>query len=78
MSPSRLPARLHVPPMWRVAIDAHRVQRWTIPACVVELPAVSADHAREVAVGVLHREAGAPPWRPLIRESVQHTTASPA
>ena len=64
------------PPMWRVEVQGHRLQRWTIEAHVLEVPAVDAAHACEVVVGILHRAAGVPPWKPLIRESLEHASAA--
>jgi len=69
---NRLPLRT-----WRVQIAAHDVPpRWRIPAQTVRLPADSADDARLFAVRTAHRAAGVPPWRPCVRESMRHATAS--
>jgi hypothetical protein len=65
-------------PTFRVVVDGHQVQRWPIAARTLKVPAISEDHARKLVVGILHREAGAPPWKPLQRESMQHATARPA
>jgi hypothetical protein len=61
--------------MWRVVVDAHRVERWEIPASTVEVPAAHAEHAGEVAVRALHRSTGLPPWRPYLRASLAHAVA---
>lgn len=63
-------------PLFRVQLDAHHVERWTIPAACVKVPAANADHARWIVVAQAHRAAGAPPWKPLIRESLAHARAS--
>lgn len=61
--------------VFRVTVDAHRVERWEIPASTGKLAAASAAHACEIAVGILHRDAGVPPWHPCLRASLQHATA---
>jgi hypothetical protein len=71
----RAPMPPTAPPLHRVVVEGHRVQRWEIPARTLTVPAVDVDHAREVAVSILHREAGVPGWRPLMRESLTHATA---
>lgn len=68
----RQPARgPSTPPVWRVTCE-----RWIIPALEIKVPAVSEDHARRLGVAEAHRRSGPlPPWRPLIRASLVHTTA---
>jgi hypothetical protein len=64
------------PPMWSVRIGAHHVaQRLPIEASRVKLPGASADHARLSAVRRVHSAAGVPPWKPCVRESLEHTAA---
>jgi hypothetical protein len=62
--------------MHRARVAAHRVgPRYVVPAVDVEVPAVSIEHARALAVGEAHRRAEVPPWRPWIRESLRYATA---
>jgi hypothetical protein len=66
-------------PMWRARVTSHRVERWIVPACQVEIPAVSAENACELVVLESHRRAKVPlpPWRPFIRQSLPHASAEP-
>jgi hypothetical protein len=61
--------------MFAVEIRAHQLAdgRYTIPARVVKLPAANEAHAK--LLGVREAHAGLPRWRPLIRASLEHTTA---
>lgn len=63
--------------MHRARIAGHRVGRWIIAPCEIEVPAVSIDHARRLVVAEAHRRANVPPWRPFVRESLRHATAEP-
>jgi hypothetical protein len=62
-------------PMHRVEILEHVCERWHVPAQVVDLPAPDADSARLAVVRTALAQAGAPPWRPLLRLSLGYTTA---
>jgi hypothetical protein len=62
---------------WRVVVEAHRVERWNVPAHTVTVAAVSAQQAAEIVVRVLQCDAGLPPWRPFVRASLAHAAASP-
>jgi hypothetical protein len=63
--------------MYAVTIAAHELAdgRYEIPARTVRLPAANAAHAKLLAVAEAH--AGLPRWRPLVRASLEHTTAEP-
>jgi hypothetical protein len=65
-------------PWWRVAVKAHRCDRFDIPALEVRVPAVSCDHARRLGVAEAHRrhDPPLPPWKPLLRLSWPYSTAS--
>jgi hypothetical protein len=54
---------------WRVAIEAHRVGRWTIEKQVLVVRAVDQTQARLSACRQAHRRAGVAPWRPWLRAS---------
>jgi hypothetical protein len=73
----RSAAGIKLPPLWRVAVREHTVARWRVPAREVTLPAVSAEGACERVVLWAHSDAGVPPWRPYVRESMTHATAEP-
>jgi hypothetical protein len=62
-------------PSYRVAIKAHEVERWRIPASEVEVPAASPKHARLIVVRAAHAAVGVPPWKPCVRASLAHTSA---
>ena len=63
-------------PLWRVAVRHHRVGgRFDVGELHVVLPAVSADHARRVAIQHAHVAAEVPPLRSLAAESLPHATA---
>jgi hypothetical protein len=67
------------PPSYTVVIESHWLaDRWFIPSTSSTLPAESSDAACLQAVRWAHRDAGAPPWRPLLDESLPHATAAPA
>jgi hypothetical protein len=67
------------PPCWRVEVYEHDLAggRWRIPSTTVKVPAETADGARRQVLHWAHADAGAPPWRPLLRESWPHTRATP-
>jgi hypothetical protein len=65
-----------LPPTWRVEVAAHEVARWRIAACAFEFPAADADDAALTAIRWAHRDAGAPPWKPYVRESLPYAKAS--
>jgi hypothetical protein len=67
--------RLSPPATWIVTIERHAVSRWFIGRQVVKLPAPDSEDACLTAIRWAHGKAGVPPWRPLIRESLKHTTA---
>ena len=62
---------------WRVTITQHAIlPRWIVPARTVEyLSASSAEHACWRAIAWAHSDAGVPPWRPYVRDSLQYTMA---
>jgi hypothetical protein len=64
---------------WRVEIEAHKLaERWSIEAQVFEpIYAINEIQARIQASRELHRRAGVPPWRPLLRRTYVRTTATP-
>ena len=63
---------------WHVKIDRHSVPpRWLIPATSTIVPAADADHAREIVARSVHIRAGCPPWKPLLRISWPHSSATP-
>jgi hypothetical protein len=68
--PPRLELRV-----FRVTVRAHRVERFDIPASTGKLPAANAAHACEIAVRTLHRDAGVPPWKPYVWQSLEHAAA---
>jgi hypothetical protein len=61
---------------WSVEIEGHRVSRWEIPESTVEVFAPDATTARADAVRAVHRAAGCPPWRPLLRYSFVRSRAT--
>lgn len=75
MSVRRQPTRLPLT-CYRVTIKRHTCERWIVPARRVKLPAASATHAATIAVQESHSALGMPPWRPLVRLSLQHTNAT--
>jgi hypothetical protein len=62
-------------PVYRVSIARHSRERWIVPKQSHRLAAYSEDGARLLAIREAHRRLEMPPWRPLIRESLKHTTA---
>jgi len=58
-----------------VALEAHTVERWEIPARRVTIPAASAEQARRIVVGEAHGRAGVPPMKALVRTSLTFATA---
>jgi len=50
-----------------VAIEGHRVARWTIEEQVLVVGAADASHARIAACREAHRRAGVAPWKPWLR-----------
>ncbi|HME02088.1 MAG TPA: hypothetical protein VKG38_03535 [Solirubrobacteraceae bacterium] len=70
-------ARPELPPLWKVKIARHAVmQRWIIRAQSCKLPAPSFDYACTQVIRWAHADAGIPPWKPCVRESLAHTTAT--
>lgn len=65
------------PPVYAVVIGRHVVGRWLLPEARFELRAVDQAHAELLAVREAHRQAGVPPWRPFLRESMRHAAAEP-
>jgi hypothetical protein len=63
--------------LFHVRVAAHRVERWQLPERAVTIPAANRAHARVIAVREAHAAADMPCWRPLVRESLQHTTVEP-
>jgi hypothetical protein len=67
-----------VPPTHRARVEAHGLAgRYSVPAVEIDLPAVSVDHARGLAVTEAHRRAGVPPWKPWRWIGLRHATAEP-
>ncbi len=65
------------PPIWKVKVRRHRVKpRWIIPPRTETVRAPTGGFARERVVRWAHADAGVPPWRPAVRESLIHTTAT--
>ena len=64
-------------PAYRVTVNAHAVDRWTVPAATFKLCAPDETAARLMATRAAHRRAGVPPMKPLLRESWSHTSATP-
>jgi hypothetical protein len=62
--------------VWRVIVAPHQVERWEIPATTARVVAADATHACEITVRNLHRDIGVPPWRPCLRRSLEHATAT--
>lgn len=69
---------MKLPPMWRVELAEHAVERWPIAAYSASIPATSADEARVFVVRTAHGAAGLPCWKPLVRASLEHATAKAA
>jgi hypothetical protein len=61
--------RLSIASRWDVNVDTHKLDRWDISAFSATLPAISREHAIDLAVKEAHRLASCPPWRPLQRHS---------
>lgn len=65
-------------PMWDVVVEAHTIVsktgiRYEIARLEYRTGGTkSADQARKWAVQETHRRASVPPWRPYIRESMEH------
>jgi hypothetical protein len=64
-------------PLHTVTMEAHNVNRYELRGRVVELPAANVTHARRLAVQEAHKLGGLPPWSPLVRRSMEYTTATP-
>ena len=62
------------PPTHRIEVAAHRLGRHTVAALMIEIPAVSIDHARLLGVKEAHRRAQVPPWRPYVRRSLDYAS----
>jgi hypothetical protein len=62
--------------MFTVRVAAHCAGRRQLPERVVTIPAANRAHARVIAVREAHAAAAMPCWRPLVRESLQHTIAA--
>jgi hypothetical protein len=59
--------------LFRVALAAHELAgRWTIGARRVRIPAANEQHAALIVVREAHATVGAPPWKPLVRQSLQY------
>ena len=64
---------------FRVTIAEHEIPpRWTIPAAVIEVYALSAEQARIQAIRDAHVQQAVPPLRSLRRLSWPHVSAEPA
>src|SRR2546428_118972 len=64
--------------MYHVELAAHDLPpRWRIPARTVELPAADVEDAARQVIRWAHSDAGAPPWRPLVRASLAFASARP-
>jgi hypothetical protein len=63
-------------PAWRVSVPEHVVARWRIPEQVLEVNAISDVQARIAATRDVHRAAGVPGWRPLLRRTYLRTSAT--
>jgi hypothetical protein len=61
---------------YRVTIAAHELAsgRYHIEQQTIELPAPNPQVAARLAVGDAHR--GLPRWKPLVRESLEHTVVT--
>jgi hypothetical protein len=62
-------------PLHEIFIETHTVNRYLVRGRTYKIPAVSVEHARKLGVVEVHKVAGCPPWRPLIRRSMEYTTA---
>ena len=73
----RSPRRRTVPeqPLWQVTIAGHTVGRYAVPAQTVALGSPTAEMALKFAVQRAHIDAEIPPFRSLLRESLQHARA---
>lgn len=64
--------------MWMVEIKRHPVKpRWIVPARTATVPSPTGDFACKQVIRWAHADVGIPPWRPCVRESLIHTTATP-
>jgi hypothetical protein len=70
--------KVDLPPLYRVQLERHRVDRWIIPAHTAIVPAPDERFACEQVIRWAHADAGAPPWKPFIRRSLKHATAERA
>jgi hypothetical protein len=70
--------------MYDVVVAAHEVARrrvngeqigvYVIERLEYRCGGPDAEYVRKLAVQAAHRRAGVPPWRPYIRESMEHAT----
>lgn len=64
-------------PMWRVTIAAHDVPpRWHVPARTTLTGSPTAEMACRFAAQEAHRDAGVPPMRSLLRQTLPHVKAT--
>jgi hypothetical protein len=63
--------------MWEVRIAGHEAAGRAVPAQVVKVPAISADHACRIVIGEAQRAAGCQPSKQCRRQSLAHATAKP-
>lgn len=65
--------------MYRVVLREHEIKSRTatykIPKTEKLLPG-SETHAKVIAIREVHKDAGVPPWKPYIRESWRHASAT--
>jgi hypothetical protein len=72
------PARLRPAPLHHIEVQPHSLPpRWIVPHWQCDLPASDVGTARLEGVRAVHRQIGAPPWRPLQAISLEYTSAEP-
>ena len=64
-------------PTYSVTISRHVCVRYLVPAQKLTLVAFSEADARLAGIRRTHVELGLPAWKPLIRESWPHSSATP-
>lgn len=67
--------KLQPPPLWRVALSNHNVDRWPVPARYAVVPAMSGRDAALRVIRWAHADVGVPPMMPLLLRSLEHAVA---
>lgn len=63
---------------WDVTIAEHDIGHHHVPGRRAVVAASTPEIACRQAIQWAHTDSSVPPWRPYVRESLRHTTATPA